>query len=50
LRQRIEKKFGLEPPGLPPAPPPPDGDHAFSACRAWLVEAVTDWLAARLGD
>ena len=27
----------------------PEGDHAFSACRPWLVESVTDWLAARLG-
>jgi hypothetical protein len=27
----------------------PEGDHAFSACRPWLVEAVTDWLVARLG-
>ena len=27
----------------------PEGDHAFSACRPWLVAAVTDWLAARLG-
>ncbi|MBV8201402.1 MAG: prolyl oligopeptidase family serine peptidase, partial [Acidobacteria bacterium] len=26
----------------------PEGDHAFSACRPWLVETVTDWLAARL--
>jgi len=25
----------------------PEGDHAFSACRPWLVEAVTDWLGAR---
>jgi len=27
----------------------PDADHAFSACRPWLVEVVTDWLVARLG-
>lgn len=27
----------------------PEGDHAFSACRPWLVETVTDWLAAQLG-
>ena len=27
----------------------PDGDHAFSTCRPWLVEVVTDWLVARLG-
>ncbi len=27
----------------------PQGDHAFSACRPWLVEKVTDWLAAQLG-
>jgi hypothetical protein len=26
----------------------PDADHAFSACRTWLVATVTDWLAARL--
>ena len=28
----------------------PDGDHAFSGCRTWLVEVVTDWLVARLGS
>jgi uncharacterized protein len=27
----------------------PEGDHAFSACRPWLVETVTGWLDARLG-
>lgn len=27
----------------------PEGDHAFSACRPWLVQTVTDWLVARLG-
>ncbi|HEY0783193.1 MAG TPA: alpha/beta fold hydrolase [Thermoanaerobaculia bacterium] len=27
----------------------PEGDHAFSLCRGWLVDQVTDWLAARLG-
>jgi uncharacterized protein len=27
----------------------PEGDHAFSTCRPWLVEAVTDWLVTRLG-
>ena len=27
----------------------PDADHAFSSCRPWLVETVTDWLDARLG-
>jgi hypothetical protein len=24
----------------------PDGDHSFSTCRPWLVQEVTDWLAA----
>jgi fermentation-respiration switch protein FrsA (DUF1100 family) len=28
----------------------PEGDHAFSGCRTWLVDTVTDWLAARLGS
>jgi hypothetical protein len=27
----------------------PDADHAFSTCRPWLVDTVTDWLAGRLG-
>lgn len=26
-----------------------DGDHAFSTCRPWLVETVTDWLVRELG-
>lgn len=26
-----------------------DGDHAFSSCRSWMVETVTDWLVAEVG-
>lgn len=27
----------------------PEGDHAFSTCRPWLVRTVTEWLVARCG-
>lgn len=28
----------------------PEGDHAFSTCRPWLVTTVTDWLVGELGN
>lgn len=27
-----------------------DGDHAFSTCRPWLADTVTNWLVAELGQ
>ena len=26
-----------------------DGNHAFSTCRSWMVQSVTDWLVAEVG-
>ena len=27
----------------------PEGDHAFSTCRPWMVRTVTDWLISNVG-